>query len=546
MIKQLLLENVSFFESASLDFSDGFNVITGETGAGKTLLVSTLLTLTGERVEIEILNKSKQGFITGVFELSDAVIEELRSIELDVENPVIIRRSFKKDGKSLSYMNDIPVSGQTLKRIGALLFDIHGQHEHQLLLKKEYHIKVIDIMAGNEELLELYRENHSEYNKLKQKLSDAVKRMEDSEKEREMLEYTDRELSEAGLDGINEEELVNRLKEMESGEEIKQSMSGALSLFNSEDGPSINVFLSSLKKHLSEAAKKTQRAEILLNQLSDIISLSTDLERDATSFAESVVYDEEQLTANRRIYDNLERLKKKYRCDLNELMQIAQKTKEQLKMIENPTQTLAYLKTSLEESQTRMTDAALKLHERRQKTSALFEKKVNKSLKQLNMSDSEIKVFLEYNEESIYENGYDSLEIFLSNRFAPEGMPLKKIASGGEISRVMLAVKGALNESDPVGTMIFDEIDQGISGETAVMVADAMASSSKHKQIIAITHLPQIAAKGDRHIYVCKEKKSIEARVLEKSGRVKEIARLLGSSLSPETAEKHARALLKE
>ncbi|MDD3803018.1 MAG: AAA family ATPase [bacterium] len=544
MIKQLILENVSFIDNASIEFSPKFNVITGETGAGKTMLVSTLLTLTGERVEIELLDKTKTGSIVGIFELSDAILEELRSIEIDAENPVIIRRSFRKDGRSSTYLNDVPVSGQILKKVGALLFDIHGQHEHQLLLKREYHIKVIDIMAGNDELISEFKAIHSEFRALSEKLEDATKKMEEAQREREMLEYTDRELSEAGLNGINEDELVNSLREMESSEEIKESISMALALFSSDENPSLNGFLASLKKHLSETAKRTKRADVLLNQLSDITSLSTDLERDLESLSESIVYDEEILASSRKVYDNLERLKKKYRCDLNELQLLAEKTKDQLKMIENPSLTLSLIKESMNEALQRLSETAAKLHERRTRVSSIFEKRVNKTLKNLNMADSEVRVRIDYSEDTVFDNGYDSLEIYLSNRFSPEGMPLRKIASGGEISRVMLAVKSALNESDPVGTMIFDEIDQGISGETAVMVADSMSSASKNRQIIAITHLPQIAAKGERHILVQKKKKSISAEVIENNDRVKEIGRLLGSSLSPETAEKHARALL--
>lgn len=545
MIKQLILENVSFFESASIEFSDNFNVITGETGAGKTLLVSTLLTLTGEKVEIELLDKAKPGSITGIFELSESVIEELSSIELDVENPVIVRRSFKKEGKSLTYLNDTPISSQVLKKIGALLFDIHGQHEHQLLLKKEHHIKVIDIMAQNDALLAKYREQKDEYESFRKKYFELIKRMEDAQKEREILEFTYRELEDAKLSEINEEELVNSLREMESAEEIKVLISDSLGAFSSEDGPSINVFLTQLKKNVADVLKRTSRAQSLSKQLAEVTTLTSEFEASLEAFGESIVYDEEQLASGRRIYDNLETLKKKYRTDLAGLMALHEKTKEQMKLIENPELSLAYIKSSMEESLLKLKDIASELHERREKTSSRFEKKVNKSLKQLNMPDSEIKVAIEYSAETIFDNGFDSLEMFLSNRFAPEGMPLRKIASGGEISRVMLAAKGALNESDPVGTMIFDEIDQGISGETAVMVAESMADASKSKQIIAITHLPQIAAKGERHIYVSKEKKFISAEVIEGKDRVNEIARLLGSSLSPETAEKHARALLK-
>ena len=546
MILQLNLENISFFKSASIEFYEGFNVITGETGAGKTLLVGTLLALTGEKAEIEVLDKSKSGSITGIFELSESVLEELRAIEIEIDNPVIIRRSIKKDGKSLSYINDMPISSQTLKKIGALLFDLHGQHEHQLLMKKEYHIKIIDILALNEEKLSSFKEMLLEYNRLKAKYNEITRRIEEAEKEREMLEYTGRELSAANLSDIDEEELLNRLKEMENSEDIKTGLGEILRIFNSEENVSLNSLLTQIKKIITDVSKKTNRALPLVKEIDSVISQTSEFESESENMMQSIIYDEEQLSLARSRYDEIERLKKKYRMDLNELIEFHEKTLEQLKIIENPAQSLSYVKASMDEALQNLQQIGEKLHEARMKASLKLEKSVNKTLTQLNMPDSEINVRIDYSNEHLYENGFDSVEIFLKNRFAPEGMPFKKIASGGEISRVMLAVKNSLNESDPVGTLIFDEIDQGISGDTAAMVALSMQSISKSKQVISITHLPQIAAKAQRHIIVKKEKQSISAQSIEKDERIKEIARLLGSSLSLDTAIKHAKALLKE
>jgi DNA repair protein RecN (Recombination protein N) len=546
MIRQLNLENISFFKSASIEFYEGFNVITGETGAGKTLLVGTLLALTGEKADIEVLDKSKNGSITGIFELSESVLEELRAIEIEIDNPVIIRRSIKKDGKSLSYINDMPISSQTLKKIGALLFDLHGQHEHQLLMKKEYHIKIIDILALNEEKLSSFKEMLLEYNRLKAKYNEITRRIEEAEKEREMLEYTGRELSAANLSDIDEEELLNRLKEMENSEDIKTGLGEILRIFNSEENVSLNSLLTQIKKIITDVSKKTNRALPLVKEIDSVISQTSEFESESENMMQSIIYDEEQLSLARSRYDEIERLKKKYRMDLNELIEFHEKTLEQLKIIENPAQSLSYVKASMDEALQNLQQIGEKLHEARMKASLKLEKSVNKTLTQLNMPDSEINVRIDYSNEHLYENGFDSVEIFLKNRFAPEGMPFKKIASGGEISRVMLAVKNSLNESDPVGTLIFDEIDQGISGDTAAMVALSMQSISKSKQVISITHLPQIAAKAQRHIIVKKEKQSISAQSIEKDERIKEIARLLGSSLSLDTAIKHAKALLKE
>ncbi|PIP14261.1 MAG: hypothetical protein COX48_01830 [bacterium (Candidatus Stahlbacteria) CG23_combo_of_CG06-09_8_20_14_all_34_7] len=546
MIRALHLENISFFKTAEIDFVKGFNVITGETGAGKTLLISTLLTLMGEKVEMNVLDKTKSGSITGIFELSESILEEMKSIEINIENPVIIRKSIKIGGKSITYINDIPISSQILKKIGAFLFDLHGQHEHQLLMKKEYHIKIIDILAQNEEKLSQFRETLSEYNKLKKKYDEMLKRIEDSVKEREILEYTYKELSAINLTEIDEEELLNRLKEMENSEDIKINLSEIIHIFSLEENVSLNSLLAQIKKIIGDTAKKTNRVEPLKKSIEEIILLTSDFESETNNLLESVIYDEDILKSTREKYDEIEGLKRKYRMELKDLIEFQEKITEKLKIIENPEQSLEYIKTSMDEAMNNLKEIGEQLHEARVKATSKMEKSVNKTLKYLNMSDSEIKVNIRYYSDNINENGFDTLEIFLINKFSPEGMPLRKIASGGEISRVMLAIKNSLNESDPVSTLIFDEIDQGISGDTATMVAQAMLSISRSKQVIAITHIPQIAAKANKHIYVKKEKQSITAEVIEKEERVKEIAKLLGSSLSFDTAIKHAKALLKE
>jgi DNA repair protein RecN (Recombination protein N) len=413
-------------------------------------------------------------------------------------------------------------------------------------MKKEYHIKIIDILALNEEKLSSFKEMLLEYNRLKAKYNEITRRIEEAEKEREMLEYTGRELSAANLSDIDEEELLNRLKEMENSEDIKTGLGEILRIFNSEENVSLNSLLTQIKKIITDVSKKTNRALPLVKEIDSVISQTSEFESESENMMQSIIYDEEQLSLARSRYDEIERLKKKYRMDLNELIEFHEKTLEQLKIIENPAQSLSYVKASMDEALQNLQQIGEKLHEARMKASLKLEKSVNKTLTQLNMPDSEINVRIDYSNEHLYENGFDSVEIFLKNRFAPEGMPFKKIASGGEISRVMLAVKNSLNESDPVGTLIFDEIDQGISGDTAAMVALSMQSISKSKQVISITHLPQIAAKAQRHIIVKKEKQSISAQSIEKDERIKEIARLLGSSLSLDTAIKHAKALLKE
>lgn len=545
MIRELIIENLLFFEDTKIEFKKGFNVVTGETGAGKTVLVNTLLNLVGEKTDISLRNTKSDATITGIFEISDEIAEELKNIDIYAEDELVIRKVIKPNNKHTIYLNDSVISSSTLKKIGTLLFDLHGQYDHQLLLKKENHIKIIDRIAENDEILSEFISKYKEYNEQSKKLRILKEQLESFLKEKEFYEYALKELEQIDIEKIDEVKLKDDLSEMENFENIKEKIEYSLKLID-EDEININSLLSELKKTLKDVSNKSSKISKITENVDLIIENVSDLYKELYSYGEALFYDKNELDNLREKYDKLESLKRKYNRDLNGLIRFKEEIISKLKIVSDPEGELKNQENLLLEIKRQLDELALILHKRRESGSKKFEEYVNESFKKLNMKDTNLKIKIIFSPEIFNEMGNDDIEFFIANRFNEEGQPLKKIASGGEISRVMLSIKDYLRKNDPVMTMIFDEIDVGISGDTASKVAELMKNISKFKQIITITHLPQIAAKADNHILVSKESKNIVVKELNEKERVEEIARLLGSSESYETALKHAKALLKK
>lgn len=545
MIRELIIENLLFFEDTKIEFNKGFNVITGETGAGKTVLVNTLLNLVGEKIDISLRKKNRNATITGIFEISDEIAEELKNIDIYAEDELVIRKVIKPNQRSSIYLNDSVISSSTLKKIGTLLFDLHGQYDHQLLLKKQNHIKIIDRIAENEEILSEFITRYRDYNEQSKKLRMLKEQLESFMKEREFYEYTLKEIEQIDIENIDEEKMKDELSEMENFERIKEKIEYSLKILNEEE-ININSLLSELKKNLKDVSNKSSKISKIAENVDLIIDNVSELYNELYSYGETLFYDANELENLRNKYNKIENLKRKYNRDLNGLILFKEEIVSKLKIVSDPEGELKIQENLLIDLKKQLEELALILHKRRETVSKKFEEYVNESFKKLNMKDINLKIKIFFSPDNFSEMGNDDVEFFISNRFNEEGEPLKKIASGGEISRVMLSIKDYLRKNDPVMTMIFDEIDVGISGDTAFKVAELMKNISKYKQIITITHLPQIAAKADNHILVSKENKNIVVKELNENERVEEIARLLGSSESYETALKHAKALLKK
>lgn len=546
MIEKLSVVNFTVIDRAEIEFSEGLNVITGETGAGKTVLHNALSLLAGEKTDDDAVKKgADQAQITGKFMLSQDLIDEMRSVDIDAENPVIIRRVIRRDGRNSAYINDTAVSQSILKKIGNILVDMHGQHEHQLLFKKEYHLRVLDMVSGNESDLARYRDALLKYKNSKREFDEFTRRLEEYSAESEFIEYAYNELSAIPFDDVDEDDLNSAMSEMENIEFVKETLSAVYEMVYSDEEPSLFSISAGLKNALSKISDKTKKSANILSLSQQIMTEAQELGDEALSIRDALYYDEEELARMRRLTDVIENAKRKYKMSYSELSAYRDQLRRKREALQFPQEQMDALRVKTAVDLKEAEAAALILHKKREKGSSKLESEINGYLKKFNMADTSFIVKIEFKSDMLNDDGCDDAEFFLKNQFSPEGMPLKKIASGGEVSRIMLAIKASLRKDDPVGTMVFDEIDTGISGKTAEMVADVMQALSADRQIIAVTHLPQLASKGESHILVEKSKGQITVRTIDDNERVEEIARLLGSASSKETALKHAKALLK-
>ncbi len=542
MLKELSIKNYAVIENLNIEFKSGFNVISGETGAGKTVLINAIEMILGARADSnKVLND--RSVILGIFEVDYNIIEQLNSIDIDVENPIIIKRVIEKSGKSRAYINDMPVTVTLLKQIGDALVDIHGQYDHQLLLSKSNQIKLIDTICGNGLLINEFKSYHKHFKEIEEAINNAVNEAEKLKKEREFIEYAYKELSEVDFNTLDESEFNNRLFELEHFKEIKAGIGEILYLCEYDENISLVKTVEEINKKIDSIKQKSPRIENIKKIFEGLsVSIEEAIE-ELTAADDELYYDENELNKLRKTAEQIDRLKRKYSMNLKELYDYRELIEKKIEIINFPEEKIEKLKKQYNETQKIIYEIAETIHNKRAKVSKKIVKQINDTLVKLNMKDTSIKIDIDFDKEKIGKNGCDDLEFLLVNKYKPQGIPLKDIVSGGELSRIMLAIKDTISKYDPVELMIFDEIDTGIGGKTADLVAKLLGSISNDKQIIAITHLPQIAARASNHILI-EKKDNISISVITDKERIIEIARMLGSSMSHNTAIKHAKALL--
>lgn len=543
MLRDINISNYSVIDRLNVSFTKGMNIISGETGAGKTVLIKAIELVLGARADTDKAEHGKST-ITASFEVDYDIIDQLASLDIDAENPLIIKRVIEKNGKSRAYVNDIPVTVGLLKNLGDSLVDIHGQYDHQFLLKKNNQINLIDMIAGNSTLINMFQQQSEELNVIEKNIREAQDESARLAREKEFIEFAYNELNEFDPLQIDEPAIVDRMYELENCEDIKEQIAAILHLCEYNEEYNLTEMIGNIKTSIEQLAIKNSRF-CNIRELFNTISVSLDeAVNEMHDVSEQLIFDDAELNELRNTVSKLDKLKRKYKMELPDLILYRDKLEEQLEMINFPEERIRELKSRRMTVLGEMQSIADKIHDKRKTVSDDFEKRINSHLKALNMKGMSIKIIIEKTEQW-RKNGYDDLEFYITNKYKPTGMPLKEIASGGELSRIMLAIKSSIDKYDPVGTMIFDEIDTGIGGNTADRVGDMLKTLSEGKQILIITHLPQIAAKGDTHFIVEKDK-AISIRQLSYDDRINEIARMLGSSVSKKTAIRHAKALLEK
>jgi DNA repair protein RecN (Recombination protein N) len=565
MLKSLRIKNFAIVENLEVEFYSNLNVLTGATGAGKSIIIGALNLALGERASSEMIRSgADSAIVEAVFEIKPKGLVEKLLSELGIiypENQLIIRRELSSKGVSRCFLNDRLVTLANLKLLGDQLADLHGQHEHQSLLNPEEHLIYLDIYAEAKDLLNRVSDS---YYKLKKKIEDLeeLKRIDKISKEKkELYQFQLKEILSANLSAGEEEELYSQKIILENSETLFQITSVIFQELYEKDG-SILERLSCLKKELEKGGEYDLKLKEHIEALNSAALQLDETSRFLQGYKDSLNFEPERLEKIRERLNLINTLKKKYGQTVPEVLNYADRIKTELDKIENRDELIQKTNTEINDLKQVLKKDALLLSSKRKEKGVELAKKIKKELSFLGMEkcDFETKIFYREAEDGLLqlegkryyvdEKGLDQVEFYVSPNPGEELKPLTKIASGGEISRIMLALKSVLAKSDQVPSMIFDEVDVGIGGEMAEAVGKRMKALSSNHQIICITHLQQIASQADYHFKVYKEvsknRTITKIKLLSRDERIKEIARMMsGKKISDLTLE-HAAEMIEE
>ena len=551
MLISLNVKNLALIEKEEVYFSRGLNIFSGETGAGKSLLIGSVnLGLGGKAGKDIVRDISKPAEIELVFSLdSEEEKEKLEALDIpfDDEKTVIIKRRIK-DGRSVFKVNGESVTLQALKEISSLLIDIHGQHDHQSLLYEKNHMKILDSFAGEEcsKAYDMYLTQYNEYKALKEELerqdTDEASRV----READLLRYEIDEIESASLKEGEDEELEQQFHLMNNSRKIAEAIGTVSELIGGDE--SAGDLVGRAVRSFSEISDFDENTRNLYSELESIDSMISDFRRDIESYLKDIDFSQDDFTSVASRLDVINQLKTKYGKDYDEIVNSLEERKERLEKIENFDIYLEKLKAEISDKEKKMQDNAAKLSKIRTKAASVLGNKLQEALVALNFLD--VKFMIDVSPSKAYTvYGGDNVEFMISTNPGEPLRPLKNIASGGELSRVMLALKTVLADTDSIDTLIFDEIDTGISGRTAQKVSESLSKLSKRHQVICITHLPQIAAMADHHFLIAKRVKGehtvTEIKELENEDITLELARMLGGAEVTDTVLRSASEMKK-
>ncbi|MFA6467731.1 MAG: DNA repair protein RecN [Bacteroidota bacterium] len=566
MLKNLLIKNYALIEEISVEFSSGLTIITGETGAGKSILIDALGLLLGDRASTEMIRTgAEKSVVEGIFDSkgNERVAEILHANENEATEELIIRRELTSKGQSRCFVNDSPVSVSLLKEIGDALVDLHGQHEHQSLLHPETHIEFLDDFGGYDKEIGAYRTVYRRLAELTSKKRELQDQEQQLKAKKSLFEFQIKEIDAVNPQSGEEEHLEAELKIQENTEKLSELTNGIHQLlYEAENSVRDSLVkarkmveqLAEIDSSFAESVTDARSAEVVVDELS----------KQVQSYASRIEFNPERLEEIRERLGALSMLKKKYGGTIDLLIEFRKKIGDEFKFAENFEGEIAKLEKEIEEKRKDSGEKAGIITTKRKESSRKLEKAILSSLGELGIPKAQFVTFIQQRPvdplthslavkigNQLYEaapNGIDQVEFFLSTNVGEDPKPLAKVASGGEVSRIMLALKGALASSDKTPLLIFDEIDTGVSGRIGQSVGMSLKKLSTHHQVIAITHLPQIAGLADTHFAVEKtetnNKTSTRLRKLETDERVREVAKLMSGSEVTEAGMKSARELM--
>lgn len=549
MLRSLHVKNLALIDEIEVEFGEGLNILTGETGAGKSIILGSVNLALGGRYTRDIIRDGADyGFVELTFEIRDpGQIERLKALDVFPEEGMVVLSRRLMEGRSVSRINGETVTMGLLREVSAVLIDIHGQHEHQSLLYKKNHLEILDAFAREEGAgcRQAVQEAYRDYRACEKELEEVS--MDESQRAKEMafLEFEVEEIEKAALQEGEDEELESAYRRMANGRKIAGSALEAYR-YTSEDPDSASENLSRAIRALSEAAECDEGARQLQEQLVEVDSLLNDFNRELSDYSKSCEYSEEELYETENRLNEINRLKVKYGGTVGEILAYQEQQAGKLEKLQDYEAYLAGLEKKAREAEALLAKACRSLSQVRKSQAAILEEAVQKGLEELNFADVRFEIHFE-ELKSYTGNGTDDVEFMISLNPGQPLRPLKDVASGGELSRIMLAIRTVMARRDDIETLIFDEIDVGISGRTAQKVSEKMALIGKTHQVICITHLAQIAAMADAHYVIEKTVEEMETKTrirrLTQEDSVRELARILGGARITEAVLTNAREM---
>lgn len=547
MLQNLHVKNMALIDETEVEFGPGLNILSGETGAGKSIIIGSINLALGEKVQKEMLrDNGESALVELIFFVEDAdTIEAIRALDIEMEDDTVILSRKITGGRAIGRINGEAVSASKMKAVASLLIDIHGQHEHQSLLSKKKHLEILDTFAKEslgdkkEKLAQCYQE----YRKLKDELEHANLDGEERARELSFLEYEVKEIEDAQLTVGEDEELEAVFRKYSNGKKIMDAV-GAANAATSEDDESASERIGRALRELSSVSAYDERVKEMEEQLTEIDNLLSDFNHELASYLSDEEFDEETFYETEKRLDLINHLKSKYGNTIADILKYGEEKAERITVLNDYDAYLAGLQKNVSEKEKQLEQLSREVSDIRKKESKKLTESIKNALLDLNFLD--VQFMMEFAETDYTANGIDDAQFLISTNPGEPVKPLGKVASGGELSRIMLAIKTVM-ASDKIGTLIFDEIDSGISGRTAQMVSEKMNALGRSHQIICITHLPQIAAMADSHFLI---EKSVENQAtvskihkLTDEESVEELARMLGGVEITDTVLENAREM---
>ena len=547
MLSLLHIENIAVIECADISFDAGFNVLTGETGAGKSIVIDAISAILGERAYRDMIRTGTQkASVRAVFtDVPQLPWFEENGVEYDSE--VIINREVYLDGKNICRVNGTLVTVSILRKLGLQLINIHGQHDSASLFDENNHLILLDAYAGNELIRADYTAAYQAVTELKNQIEAIT--MDESEKLRRMetLRYQIDEISKADLKIGEDDELESRRKILQNAEKLSNGIHAAVEcLYGGDESDGAATLLSEAEREIARLARYTDAYDAIHEKLVDLMYQVQDAAEEIRDAKESLTYSADELEQIESRLDVISRLRRKYGATCADILDYLESATTELDEIEFADDHLERLKIKLDKAEKKAWDVALALRQNRQHTAQVLSGRILDELEQLDMP--KVQFSCEFSELDLTSNGADSVAFYMSANAGEALKPLSKVASGGELARIMLAMKNVLAEQDQVTTLIFDEVDTGVSGRAAQKVAEKLRTVSQNKQVLCVTHLPQLAALANTHLLIAKQERDgrtyTSVTPLDKEGRKRELARIIGGTVITETTLRSAEEML--